>query len=64
MSTRPMNRRSEGFRPHAFDPPEPTDRPICANCGWPMWIAPIDLHELSQDKHTFKCEQCEYVLAA
>jgi hypothetical protein len=42
-----------------FDPPEPTDRPICSNCGWTMWIARIEPHAPGHHKHTLKCTRCD-----
>ena len=44
-----------------FEPPKPTDRPLCSNCGWIMWIALIEPHEEpEQQRHTFKCHRCDY----
>jgi hypothetical protein len=45
--------------PDNFEPPQPTDRPLCSNCGWTMWIARIEPHEPDSHKHTFKCSRCE-----
>ncbi len=42
-----------------FEPPDPTDRPLCSNCGWTMWIAQIEPHEPDSHKHTYKCSRCE-----
>jgi hypothetical protein len=45
----------------SFEPREPTDRPICASCGWPMWVALIERHdEPDHVKHTFNCHRCDY----
>jgi hypothetical protein len=43
-----------------FDPPEPSERPVCASCGWTMWIAAIEPDEPGHDKHVFKCRRCDY----
>ena len=43
-----------------FDPPSPIERPICANCGWTMWIAHVEKHEPGYDRHTYKCQRCEF----
>jgi hypothetical protein len=46
---------------HTFDPPDPTARPICSNCGWTMWVALIEPHDDPDcAKHTFKCHRCDY----
>lgn len=42
-----------------FEPPDPTDRPLCSNCGWTMWIARIEPHESDSHRHTLKCSRCE-----
>jgi len=47
-------------RSHIFDPPEPTDRPLCSNCGWTMWIARIEPDKPDHDKHTFDFSRCDY----
>ena len=47
-------------QPDNFDPPDQSDRPICSNCGWTMWIARIAPHIPGHDKHTFKCSRCEF----
>jgi hypothetical protein len=47
-------------QPDNFEPPGPGDRPLCANCGWTMWIARIEPHIPGHDKHTFKCTRCEF----
>lgn len=44
---------------HSFDPPDPMDRPICANCGWTMWVARIEPHQTGYDRHTLKCQRCD-----
>jgi len=43
-----------------FDPPDPMDRPICAACGWTMWISRIEPHEPGYHRHTLKCQRCEF----
>jgi len=43
-----------------FDPPDPIERPICSNCGWTMWIARIESHEPGFDRHTYKCQRCDF----
>ncbi len=48
-------------QPNNFDPPEPTERPLCSNCGWTMWVMLIEPHdEPDHVKHTFKCHRCDY----
>jgi hypothetical protein len=42
------------------EPPLPTDRPICANCGWTMWIARIEPLAADKDQHVYKCERCDH----
>ena len=42
-----------------FEPPDPLERPLCASCGWTMWIATIEPHEQGHEKHTLKCTRCE-----
>ncbi len=46
-------------QPDNFEPPDPSDRPICSNCGWTMWIARIEPHIEGHDKRTFKCDRCD-----
>jgi RNase P subunit RPR2 len=41
------------------DPLNPMERPLCSNCGWPMWITRVEPHELEQEHHVYKCERCE-----
>jgi ribosomal protein S27AE len=41
------------------DPPPPTDRPICAACGWTMWIARIEAPDAGKHKHVYKCGRCD-----
>jgi hypothetical protein len=62
MFTPLANRTSETLRHDVFDPPEQTDRPICANSGWPMWINLANPHK--PDKNTSKWEHREFALAA
>jgi hypothetical protein len=45
--------------PQTNDPPLPTDRPVCSACGWTMWIARIEPHEVGHEKHVFKCDRCD-----
>jgi hypothetical protein len=48
-------------QPGNFEPPEPTERPLCSNCGWTMWVALIEPHdEPDHVKHNFKCHRCDY----
>jgi hypothetical protein len=50
-----------GTMPENFAPPEPTERPLCSNCGWLMWVTLVEQHEDPElAKHTFKCHQCDY----
>jgi hypothetical protein len=42
-----------------FEPPDPIERPLCAACGWTMWIASIEPHPQGHEKHTLKCTRCE-----
>jgi hypothetical protein len=45
----------------SFEPPEPTGRPLCSNCGWTMWVTLIEQHvEPDNAKHTFRCHRCDY----
>jgi hypothetical protein len=46
--------------PGNFEPPDPVDRPICANCGWTMWIASIEPDAPGHDRHTLKCHRCDF----
>jgi hypothetical protein len=48
-----------GMPDNNFDPPDPIDRPVCANCGWTMWIARIEPHEPGYDRRTLKCQRCD-----
>jgi len=45
--------------PENFEPPRPMDRPLCAACGWTMWISTIEPHEEGHERHTMKCTRCE-----
>ena len=45
--------------PQNFEPPDPIERPLCAACGWTMWIAAIEPHEDGHARHTLKCTRCE-----
>jgi hypothetical protein len=52
--------QGKAYMSQSNEPPLPSDRPVCANCGWTMWIARIEQLDASKDQHVYKCERCEH----
>lgn len=47
-------------RNFAVDQSPTIERPFCAGCDIPMWLARVQPNKPGYDKHTFECPVCHH----